>query len=354
MFEQAQLPYLLRHSTIASIEGDSLLISDRRRYPFSREKVRCQSLEEVVAAIKGMVTQGGGPLEVGLVTLLWLAQRAEKGSFDSTVSALERAATLLSQARPTNTTLGRTLRALIDHLRECYPCDEIPSSKIVGVVQEQVEQILARFDRDYDAMSELGSQLLRDGDGVLTTCFAEHSLILSLLKAQQAGKTIEVLVSETRPYLQGARLMLPSLEELGIKATLITDNMGTHALATGRVTHYFTAADVVAQDGSIANKVGTLANAISAAYYQRPYHVFALSPDSSKVSQDDFEIEYRAGSEVLYFNSQPITSEGATAWYPSFDIVPPELITGIITPKGLFSPTEITTYFTAEEHSSRV
>lgn len=148
--------------------------------------------------------------------------------------------------------------------------------------------------------------------------------------------------------------MLPSLEELGIKCTLITDNMGSHALAAGRVTRYFTAADVVAQDGSIANKVGTLANAISAAYYKRPYHVFALSPDASKLNQHDFEIEYRAGSEILHFNSQPITSESATAWYPSFDVVPPELITGIITPRGLFSPADMRTYFTTGEHTRRV
>lgn len=354
MLNQEQLPYLLRHSTIAFIEGDSLYIGNRQQYPFRTAKVRCDSLEEVIAAIQGMVTQGGGPLEVGLVTLLWLAQRAERGSFEASVSALERAALALRQARPTNTTLGRTLGALIDHLRERYEADQIPRSEIVSAVSEQVEEILERFDCSYDAMSDIGSQLLQDGDGVLTTCFAEHSLILSLLKAQQAGKEIEVFVSETRPYLQGARLMLPSLQELGIKCTLITDGMGAHALSTGRVTRYMTAADVVAQDGSIANKVGTLANAISSAYFKRPYHVFALSPDSSKKSQADFEIEYRAGTELLYINSQPLTTPNATGWYPSFDIVPPELISGIITPRGLFAPFQIKDYFTSEEQNGRV
>lgn len=333
MFDTDRLPYLLRRDTIARIDGERLLIGDRRRFPFERCSVPCTTIAEVASALKQMVTQGGGPLQVALTAMRFVARRCAAGAMVATVATFEAAAAELAAARRTNTTMARTLQRFTTALKEANP-DGTLAPEQVDVLIDHLEQ---SFDRDYDAMSDYGADLLVDGDSVLTTCFAEHSFLMSLIKARDAGKQVSVLVSETRPYLQGARLTAPSLQELGIPCELITDGMGSHALADGKANRYMTAADVVAMDGSVANKTGTLANAISAKAFGLPYHVLAMSPDPTKSSSSDFELEWRDGNELLKIGDQPVTLASIAGWYPAFDVIDHSLVTGIVTPQGIFT-----------------
>ncbi len=322
-----KLPWLLQKENIARIEGDCLLIGDRRLYPFERTFVSCQNVEEIASALKAMVTQGGGPLQVALTTLRLIA--------NSPLEEIKRGVALLSNSRPTNTTMRRTLDSIVEKIVKH------PQEGRGEYLNELIDKIEAAYDLDYQRMGTFGSSLLKDGDVILTTCFAEHSFTLSLMKAKEEGKRIKVMVPETRPYLQGSRLTAPSLDEVGIEVEVITDAMGAQFMEQGEITHYMTACDVVAMDGTAANKVGSLANAIAAAYYQIPYTIFALSPDTTLASGEEIVLEERDGSEILQVRGVATTLSTLKGRYPSFDKIDPKLITNIVTPKGIFPPSEV-------------
>jgi methylthioribose-1-phosphate isomerase len=338
------LPFILKKTNIARIERNQLLIGDRRILPWNHEMVPCNTVEEVAQAIRSMVTQGGGPLQVALTFIRLLGQRIFLGEESNSLSVFMHAADTLASARPTNTMMARTIRAVVAEVGRWYTCGGIQGMydhDFPVFIDEIIDRYEEQFDRDYDAMSEYGESLLSHEEGILTTCFAEHSFILALVKAKARGKEIAVYVPETRPYLQGARLTAPALHELGITTYLITDGMGAHLMQEGVIQRYLTAADTVAMDGTVVNKVGTLANAICCAHYGIPYHAFSLSPDSSLLSGSDIIMEKRDGRELLTCRSQMITLESIPAVYPAFDRVDPDLVTSIITPKGMFPPHKI-------------
>lgn len=341
---QDQLPPLLKKANIARIEGDRLLIGDRRAYPWKLAFFPCETVGDIVMAIRSMVTQGGGPLQVSLTTMRFVARQIAEGRVADHPNTFFDAAKKLSGARPTNTTMARTLQSLVGELSKWYHCTgikDVHGNDIVAYVDDVVDGIEKHFDADYDTMGTLGASCLADGDGILTTCFAEHSFLLTLAKARAQGKELTVYVPETRPYLQGARLTAPSLHEMGIEAYVITDGMGAHFMQEGVIHQYMTAADLVAMDGTVVNKVGTLANAIGAAYYDIPYYAFAMSPDPTKRTRSAIVMEERDGSEVLKLLDTKTTLEHVVGRYPAFDIIDASLVRGIITPKGLLRPDEI-------------
>ncbi|MGH0052791.1 MAG: translation initiation factor 2 [Sphaerochaetaceae bacterium] len=327
------LPYLLQSENIARIEGIRFLIGDRRVYPFEKRFVSCSTIEEIADALRQMVTQGGGPLEVALTAMVFMAEQMQRGIIRADFAELERGAALLVASRVTNTTMKRTLYSLLDELRG--------TRDFVNRIAPLVVEKKAFFMHLYDQLGRKGNSLIPKKGGVLTTCFAEHSFLLSLAYAKQEGKEIQVLVPETRPYLQGSRLTAPSLEEMGIDVRVITDGMGATFLSEGNVDLYMTAADLVCMDGTVVNKVGTLANAIAANHFQIPYYAFSVSPDSSKQDRRDIQMEWRSGKEVTTCMAKPTSSESMQALYPAFDIIPPDLVTGIVTEKGICKPDEI-------------
>ena len=235
---------------------------------------------------------------------------------------LRDAMAVIASARPTNRSMAATMERAIMMSEDGVALDEAISS------------ILAGYDDAYDKMSTYGSNLIKDGCGVLTTCFAEHSFLLSLMKAKMRGCDFTVYVPETRPYLQGAKLTLPSLMEMGIKAYLITDAMPAFFMQSGKIDIYMTASDALLPDYSVSNKVGTLENAIASNYYGIPYYPFSLKSSYN----ENIKIEMRESSEILKFNGSYITDENADALYPAFDIIPASLIKGIITKDGVIDP----------------
>ncbi len=336
------LPYLLKKENICHISDRSLHIGDRRAFPFEKRFERCSSVEEVATALKAMVTQGGGPLQVAFTTLIFIAEEMERGRLQYSFGELERLVGLLVEARPTNTTMRRVMQALLDDISP-FCKEDLPLEEFVLRLKMLVEKQERFHDEIYHHMGRLGSTLIEDGDVILTTCFAEHTFLLSLSYAKEQGKSFSVLVNETRPYLQGSRLTYPSLLEMGIDARLITDGMGAHYLSEGKITKYMTASDLVCMDGTVVNKVGTLGNAVACKYYEVPYFAFSISPDPTKLSSSDIVMEERDAKEVLYCLGRPTTCDGR-ALYPSFDIIEPSLIQGIITPKGVFTPANLANY----------
>ena len=307
------LPSILRHENVSRVSDEGIYILDRRLLPFERKEVLSPSWRECADAIRNMVTQGGGPLEVALNAIIHTSRTAP--------DEIEEAVKALSLSRPTNTTMKRELTAIYSGYRRGED------------VEKLCQEVFRRYDRYYDLMSDIGESLIRDGDGILTRCFPEHTFMLSCAKAMKNGKRIRVYVPETRPYLQGAHLTEPCLRELGIECFLITDAMPSHFMREGKISLYMTAADLAFRNGTVVNKTGTLSDAVSASHYGIPYYAFSVSPSEM---DEDIVIEYREGEDVKRIGSTRTASDEAEVLYPCFDIIDPELVSGIIHPEGIF------------------
>jgi methylthioribose-1-phosphate isomerase len=197
-------------------------------------------------------------------------------------------------------------------------------------------------------MGEHGAALLRDGTTVLTHCnagalaTAGHGTALGVIRsAVQAGKQIAVFADETRPFLQGARLTAWELSEDGIPVTLITDNMAGHFMSRGAVQAVIVGADRVAANGDVANKIGTYMVAVLAKRHGIPFYVAApLSTIDPKTPNGDaIPIEERDSAEVTAVAGVRFAPVGVSARHPAFDVTPAELVTALITERGVvFEP----------------
>lgn len=165
--------------------------------------------------------------------------------------------------------------------------------------------------------------------------------------ARRTGKDFRVFCAETRPYLQGARLTASCFAQMGFDTTVITDNMAAYAMEREGIDLFTSAADTIARDGHIANKIGTFQLAILAKYFGIPYFVTGI-PDRDKQSAEDIVIEMRDPAQVLSCRGIPNTVPEVKAIYPSFDVVPPHLISGVVTDQGVFVPDALRHYFDRE------
>ena len=194
------------------------------------------------------------------------------------------------------------------------------------------------------AMGEYGQSLLKSGDTVLTHCnagalaTAGFGTALGVIRAAvNAGKKVQVLANETRPFLQGARLTTWELQADKIPVTLITDNMCGFFMNKDQINAVIVGADRIAQNGDVANKIGTYMVAVLAARHKIPFYVAApiSTLDFSLSSGDKIPIEERSVEEVLTINRKRISPKSVKAAHPAFDITPNELVQAIITEKGI-------------------
>jgi methylthioribose-1-phosphate isomerase len=334
-----ELPYLLQSNNIAYFEDENFYIGNRKAFPFEKSFVCCKNVEEIASAIKNMITQGGGPLQVSLTSLKYIASLMEKGILPYSFEQLQKSQRIITSSRPTNTTMKRVSEGLLEEFSK--EINKLNPSQFKNLVYMAVAEKEDEENQTYSNMGVWGASLLNDGDTVLTTCFAEHTLILSLYYAMKEGKKVKVLANETRPYFQGARLTAPSLKEMGIPVNIISDGMGAYFMRMEQINHYMTASDLVCMDGTVVNKIGTLSNAIAANYYGIPYTAFSMSPDQSKLDKTMIDMETRDGNELLNIFGHKISESEIGALYPSFDVIDKELVSNIVTNKGVFKPSKI-------------
>lgn len=339
----------LEYSVVLDEDAQVVRILDRRVFPARVEWVTAETPDAVAAAIRDMVTQSSGPLYAATAGMALAALHARDLPLGEARTSLGRAGTALATARPTN----------------AHPRDAVARILAAGrdadTTAELVEATLATaaaVDRDYrDASLRLGRatlSLLPESPRILTHCWADAYLFGLVAASREAGREIEWIATETRPYLQGARLTAHSLRELGQKVTLITDSMAAAALAspngvgTGRIDAVVTAADRVAMDGAVVNKVGTLAHAAAAAAFGIPYYAMVEAPDRSAATGADVVIEDRDPAEVLEVLGRRTASTLVTdAWYPAFDVTPARLVTAVATSRGVFEPARVGDHFDA-------
>lgn len=325
-------PMLMQLENSVYLEDDALIIVDRRRLPEAVAPVYCTEAEEVAAAIREMMVQGAGDIAITAGYGLYLAaRRTEREGRLRDLRALRKAGSLLAATRPTGFHLAALLGKLLEKVEQAG-AKQKPSI----IILESLQRTLARQREVSQQTGRHAEALLDSGDTILTHCFAGPGLLYMLKYARENGKDIRVFCTETRPYLQGARLTAWSVSEMEIDTTLITDNMAARCMSQGMIRKVFTAADRVAMDGAAANKVGTLQLAICARYFGIPFYILAYGgPDKRTQKGGDIPIEERDAGEVLEFKGHAISGPRVKGYYPAFDITPPELISGIVTAKGI-------------------
>ena len=335
------LAFMLRYENVAWYEEGSVKVLDRRIYPAKTEFVICRSVPEVALAIKDMVTQSTGPYTLAPMGMALAAWECRDKSFEEQKAHLEEASVIISTSRPTTKKRMAMLTescipVALKATREGRPADE-------AVRDHVVEMNNARYNRVRQAAKYLVEKFPKGGT-VMTQCYAETILGMMLLECRERGNDIKLFCPETRPYFQGARFTSTVCHEMGFDTTLITDNMPAFVMAKEHVDVFTCAADAISCDGYVFNKVGTSQIAICAKHFGIPVYVSG-APDIGHPTYDTVTIEMRDPDFVLQAMGVRTAAEGVKGYYPAFDMTPPELITGIVTNKGIFAPTELSGYF---------
>lgn len=340
------LGFLLQYENVAWFEAakEEVHILDRRIYPIKTLFVTCRKYEEVAQAIKDMVTQSGGPFAAAGMGMALAAAQFKNQKIEEYKFKMKEAASVLTNARPTTSTAMKVFTGeQLDLFLRLIGEGASSSFIIEALASNAVEQNNRRYKINLKAGEVFAAQV-NSKTAVLTHCFGETTTggFLKAFKAQ--GKKVKIFCSETRPFLQGARLTASLAESMGFDTTVITDNMPASLMQTGKINYFVSASDIITMNGHIVNKTGTLQTAICAKHFKVPYFAIGF-PDCSHRGKESINIEMRNGEETIKFMGIKTAVCGVKGVYPSFDITPPELCTGIATDKGIFPPAAIAQYF---------
>ena len=335
------MPFLLKYENVAWYENGRVRILDRREYPTKVSFVECTDYHEVIQAIRDMVTQSTGPYTaVGMGMALAAWQVRDKGRVEQE-TFLRQAAVDLANSRPTAAhRYGKVTGHCLDKALKALEEGKDP-------VQACFDRTVESLNRRYSTMQVVGNHLceiIPAGGTILTQCYAETVIGTVIRAARRTGKEFKVYCAETRPYFQGARLTSSCFASMGFDTTVVSDNMIAWTMQNRGIDLFTSACDTMALDGSIANKVGTFQIAILAKYFGLPFYVTGL-PDRDKESRDDIVIEMRDPAQVLSARGIRNSLPEVHSVYPAFDIVPPHLITGLVTDKGVYVPELIRHYY---------
>jgi methylthioribose-1-phosphate isomerase len=318
----------------------SLYLLDQRLLPFKKVYVRCTGLKDVVRVINNMTIRGA-PL-IGIVAAYGVALGIKevitsKGHFKDI--DMDRICDKLGKTRPTAVNLFWALSRMNDAFHRYKKSSEILDLMLDEAISIHVEDI-----ENNRKLAAYGAELIDDGDTILTHCNAGalatggYGTALGVIRAaHESGKKIKVIATETRPYLQGARLTAFELHEEGIEVELVPDNHVGFLCYNKVVNKVIVGADRVASNGDVANKIGTYMIALATYQHRIPFYVAApvSTFDKNIKNGASIEIEERDGREVKYLRGSLLTLKDIKARYYSFDITPAEYISCIITEKGI-------------------
>jgi methylthioribose-1-phosphate isomerase len=318
---------------------------DQRFLPAEFRLVEYDDYRDVTEAIRTMVIRGAPAIGAAAAFGMALAARkARAQGRDGLLAELRRAAEVLRAARPTAVNLSWAVARLLRRAEAEPDAAAIPDALLAEA------QALADEDVEINRrLGEHGAALIQDGDTILHHCntgalaTVDHGTALGVIRtAHEQGKRIRVLVDETRPRLQGARLTTWELQQLGIPFTLIADNAAGHFMRTGQVDTVLVGADRVAANGDVANKIGTYKLAVVAQANGIPFYpcVPTSTIDLSLPTGDDIPIEERPAEEItgIVYQRRSIVPEGVRVANPAFDVTPHRYVTGIVTENGIAYP----------------
>lgn len=339
--QDKDMAFMLKYENVAWYEEGRVKILDRRIYPTEIKFVECRSYVEVAQAIKDMVTQSAGPYTAAGMGMALAAYECRNKNQEEQLKFLINAGNIIANARPTT---ANRMKQITDG---CLDTARLALLNGDDVSQAIFNRTLDSLNRRYSIMTTVGKNLVslfpKDAT-ILTQCFGETIIGTMLRECKYTNNNIKLICAETRPYLQGARLTASCGADMGFDTTVITDNMVAYAMQHKNIDIFTSAADTIARDGHIANKIGSFQMAILAKYFEIPYFVTGI-PDVDKHFGKDIIIEERDPELVLNYRGIKNTLDGVKAIYPSFDIVPPHLISGIVTDKDIYTPYNLNNYF---------
>jgi methylthioribose-1-phosphate isomerase len=328
------------------LQKNELNTVDQRLLPARFERVILRDYQSVAEAIRNMTIRGAPAIGAAAGYGMALAAcYAKATTLDGLRAELRAAGKTLVDARPTAVNLPWAVERMLKVV-------EAEASSAAELRDRLVAEAIAIADEDVamtEKICEYGAALIKDGDTIIHHCNTGALAVVDLgtalgviHKAHLQGKHITVLVDETRPRLQGARLTAWELQQWGVPYYLISDNMAGHFLHTGQVQKVFFGADRVTANGDVANKIGSYMLALAAHANNVPvYSVFPTSTvDMRLASGSQIPIEERDQDEVLgiKFHDEQVVPTGARARNPAFDVTPHHLLTGLITEKGVIYP----------------
>ena len=320
----------------------ALVIIDQTRLPNEEVYSVLTSTEQIAYAIKRLAVRGAPAIGVAAACGAYLAAKNALDSRDFYGKVREDLA-LLAASRPT----ARNLFWALERMEAALKAHPVPE-EAVAAMKAEAESIIKEDIASCTAIGECGASLLRDGMRVLTHCNAGRlaavrygTALAPIYRAAEAGVKLKVYADETRPLLQGARLTAYELCSAGIDCTLLCDNMAAGLMAKGEIDAVIVGGDRVAANGDTANKTGTLSVAVAAKHFGIPFYVAVpfSTIDPACATGKDITIEQRSPREVTsMWYTKPMAPQGVKVYNPAFDVAPGELITAIITDRGLFYP----------------
>lgn len=327
-------------------ENNALVMIDQRKLPNEEIYLKYTTAETVAEAIRTMVVRGAPAIGVaGAYGMALAAQKSSAQDFKKFSEEMDEAAELLISQRPTAVNLAWAVRQIQklyqgkQGLKQDQNLDEL-QKEILECAHEIFHEDVAMCE----AMGKHGATLIEEGKTYLTHCNAgalatagQGTALSVFYEAAKAGKKFQVISSETRPFLQGARLTCWELQKNNIPVTLITDNMVGHLMQQGKIHGVFTGSDRIAANGDLCNKIGTYAVAVLAKEHGIPFYGVApySTVDFNTPDGKHIPIEERPPEEVLQFFGTPTAPKGIAVFNPAFDVTPHPLVQAIVTEKGI-------------------
>lgn len=293
------------------VKNNKIYILDETRLPEKLIYIKIKDYRQACKAIKEMRTRAVGQVILVLYTFLLVVRQNKKKR--NLLPILNKVAQALNSTRPTLSFQYLT-DMVLGWARSNRPLEKSILDFLEVLKNKRIQQ------------AEEIVKYIKPGDVILTHCNISGSLPLIAEFCRAQNKGVSFFVTETRPYLQGSRLTAWELKRAGFEVTVITDNMVAHIMQEGKVNMVIVGADHLAQNGDIANKIGTLQIALLARHFNIPF--YALCPPASGVkSGKEIKIEIRPDKELLEIKGIRIAPVGVKGYYPAFDITPAYLVT---------------------------
>lgn len=324
-------------------ENDSLIILDQTVLPNEKNFLHLKELKDIWDAIYYLKVRGAPAIGIAAAYGVYLGtKQSSSDNYEDLYKDFIKAKAYLASSRPTAVNLFWALDRMENRMKQE---EGKRVAEIKEALKEEAELIRAEDEKVCESIGRYALSLLKPGDGLLTHCnagtiaTAKYGTALApIYLGQEQGYDFKVYADETRPLLQGARLTAWELKEAGVDVTLICDNMASIVMKQGKIQAVLVGCDRVAANGDSANKIGTSGVAILAKHYNIPFYVCAplSTVDLQCKTGDDIHIELRPAEEITTnWYEKPMAPFDVKTYNPAFDVTDHELITAIITEKGI-------------------
>lgn len=323
-------PVIFKGRSKGNRTGEHIAVLDETKLPFDIQYIKVKNLKDALYVLREMKTRAFGQVLLFYYTLVIEAKNKKVKTKKDFLRIIDLVTDKFIAARPTFA-FGQLKNDLIKMLVHIDDADFLKSAQAAILNYIQSIQNLRRY------RAKLAANILPHNARILTHCNISGELVEMANAAEKLGKSVEFFVTETRPYFQGSRLTAWELNHAGYNVYLFSDIQAADILKNCRIDMVLTGSDRVTRNGDIANKTGTYQLAVLAKHLRIPFYCFTQPPGETK-GINDIKIEYRPKEEMLAFGSRRLAPKSQDAIYPAFDVVPAELITGLVFFDGIYTP----------------